>query len=245
MGFKILQLSDPHTTASHRPLREVGAYLLRRPKEYDAIVLSGDLTQRGHAEATGILIEDIEVLQRCAPVVGVKGNHDGHLSGVQVPGVSNEKVFAYKFAQLSIVALDSNPGQIDAEALTLLDSLLDDQPAFGHVLVMHHPPFPAAMPDLIREDFDQCQEFAKVIEGRVRLILSGHYHQISAGSVAGVPVWSAPALSYQRCVTADLDVPDGWQESPRESSEFCVIDLGETDFQVAHVHLEPTNGGKK
>lgn len=137
---------------------------------------------------------------------------------------------------MRIVAVDSNPGRLGEAELTALDEALRDSPPMGTIVAMHHPPFPAAIPDLIRQNFDRTADFARIVRGRVRLVLTGHYHQTSAGSIAGVPVWTAPALSYQRNVTTAPD--GGWAVTEHRVAQGSLVELGEEDFRATIVRLD-------
>lgn len=245
MSFTILQLSDPHSTPTHRPLREVNAYLRATGANYDAIILNGDQLQRGHLDALPDLYEDAAALAELAPLIMVRGNHDDPHAGADLPGMGTGLVAVHDLGALRIVAIDSNPGRLGPADLAAIDEALASESELGTVIVMHHPPFPRSLPDLIIENFDQAEAFARLIAGRVRLILCGHYHQTTAGTLAGVPVWSSPALSYQRCVTTDTRNPNGWAERPTQSLEFSVIELDAIDFRAATVCLDPTIGGKQ
>jgi hypothetical protein len=64
------------------------------------------------------------------------------------------------------------------------------------VLALHHPPLPSAAPlaasiPLLRRD-----ELAAAVAGTdVRLVLAGHTHVVSAGTLGGVPVWTGGPLA--------------------------------------------------
>jgi 3',5'-cyclic AMP phosphodiesterase CpdA len=77
----------------------------------------------------------------------------------------------------------------------LRGELAEPAPA-GTVLAMHHPPLPSAAPlaasiPLLRRD-----DLAAVVAGTdVRLVLAGHTHVVSSGTLAGVPVWTGGPLA--------------------------------------------------
>lgn len=236
MHLRIVHLSDPHATAAHRPLLAVSDHLTVRRDMIDAIVVSGDIIQRGNLDAYRDAVADLSALAEIAPVITIPGNHDDLASMAGLPGYE-PGIGVHDLGPIRLVSLDSNPGRVNEPELAALDRALAEPPPLGTVLVMHHPPFPRSLPDLIVENFDRSAYLAAVVAGRVRLVLCGHYHQTTAGSIAGVPVWSAPALSYQRFVTLDRDATTGWREAPRETLEFSLIELDPVDFRATTVCL--------
>lgn len=239
MRFRILQLSDPHSTDSHRPLRAIIDLLDETTASFDAIVVSGDLVQRGQLDAYRHVAEDLAELAHRAEVITVLGNHDDLQAAAGLPGLAPAgRVGVHDLAAVRLVSFDSNPGRVDQSLLAELDQALDQPGQLGTIVVMHHPPFACSLPALIVENFDQPEAFARLVAGRVRLIVTGHYHQTTSGSVAGVPVWSAPALSYQRLVSLDPTRPGGWGERPLADCQFSLIELDETDFQATIVGLD-------
>jgi 3',5'-cyclic-AMP phosphodiesterase len=64
------------------------------------------------------------------------------------------------------------------------------------VLALHHPPLPSAAPLAASISLLRREDLAAAITGTdVRLILSGHTHVVSAGTLGGVPVWTGGPLA--------------------------------------------------
>ena len=73
----------------------------------------------------------------------------------------------------------------------------------GTVLVVHHPPIWSTTPTSELVALREPQRLAAVIRGSdVRLVLSGHTHRVSAGTLAGVPVWVSPSTGSHADVLA-------------------------------------------
>jgi 3',5'-cyclic-AMP phosphodiesterase len=75
--------------------------------------------------------------------------------------------------------------------------------ADGTVLVVHHPPIWSITPVSVLVALREPERLAGVIRGSdVRLVLSGHNHRVSAGTLAGIPVWVGPATGSHADVLA-------------------------------------------
>jgi Icc protein len=177
-----------------------------------ALVLTGDLAEHGrHAQYRRLrAIVEPAAARLGARLVYAAGNHDNraalreHLMDeppsadpldhvVRVPtGYSGD---------LRIVVLDSTVprqghGELRPRQLEWLRSELAEPAPAGTVLALHHPPLPSAAPlaasiPLLRRD-----DLGAAIAGTdVRLVLAGHTHVVSAGTVGGAPVWTGGPLA--------------------------------------------------
>jgi 3',5'-cyclic-AMP phosphodiesterase len=71
------------------------------------------------------------------------------------------------------------------------------------VLVVHHPPIWSTTPMSELVALREPERLAAVIRASdVRLVLSGHTHRVSAGTLAGVPVWVSPSTGSHADVLA-------------------------------------------
>jgi 3',5'-cyclic AMP phosphodiesterase CpdA len=172
-----------------------------------ALVLTGDLTEHGRPAQYRRLRSIVEpVAARLgAPLVYAAGNHDdraalrAHL--LDVPPSDEPLDHTVRVGDLRIVVLDSTipghgHGELRPEQLDRLRAALSEPAPAGTVLALHHPPLPSAAPlaasiPLLRRD-----DLAAVIAGTdVRLVLAGHTHVVSAGTLGGVPVWTGGPLA--------------------------------------------------
>jgi Icc protein len=213
----LVQLTDLHLVADGEELPhgvDTAALLeaaLRAVEEAgltpDALVLTGDLTEHGHPEQYRRLREIVEpAAQRLgAPLVYAAGNHDDraalreHLLGV--PPAADPLDSVLRASDLRIVVLDSTvpghphgalrPGQPE----WLRAALAEPAPA-GTVLALHHPPLPSAAPLAASIPLLRREELAAAIaDTDVRLVLAGHTHVASAGTLGAVPVWTGGPLA--------------------------------------------------
>jgi 3',5'-cyclic-AMP phosphodiesterase len=221
--YTIVQVSDPHVPANGFLFERVDPCARVRASVQmiaaagcspDALVLSGDLANQGEAEAYVRLrpIIDAALRRFDAKLLVAPGNHDdvallrAHLLG-RVPerGPLDEVV---RVGGLRLIGLDSSvPGEVHGElGDAQLDALADElaQPAAtGTVLVVHHPPIWSTTPMSELVALRQPQRLAAVIRDTdVRLVLSGHTHRVSAGTLAGVPVWVSPSTGSHADVLA-------------------------------------------
>ena len=172
-----------------------------------ALVLTGDLTEHGRPEQYRHLRAIVEpaATRLGATLVYAAGNHDDraamreHL--LDEPPSDGPLDHTVRVGDLRIIALDSTvPGQghgeLRAGQLDRLRAELAEPAPAGTVLALHHPPLPSAAPlaasiPLLRRD-----DLAAAVAGTdVRLVLAGHTHVVSAGTLGGVPVWTGGPLA--------------------------------------------------
>jgi len=180
----------------------------------DVLVLSGDLVDRAEAKAYIRLRPVIDAaLQRFgAELLVAPGNHDdvgllrAHLLGREPERGPLDEVVSV--GGLRLIGIDSSVpdevhGELDDAQLEALAAELAEPAPDGTVLVVHHPPIWSTTPMSELVALREPQRLAAVIRGTdVRLVLSGHTHRVSAGTLAGVPVWVSPATGSHADVLA-------------------------------------------
>ncbi|WP_298887464.1 metallophosphoesterase [uncultured Serinicoccus sp.] len=190
--------------------REALERLTRLDPAPDAIIVTGDLADRGEAGAYRELRAMTEPLATDlgAQVVWVMGNHDerpvyaAELFGREA-GVDEPQDAVYDVGGLRVVSLDTtvpgyHHGELREEQLRWLAEVLTTPAEHGTVLALHHPPIPVPMVPAaaIIELLDQ-DRLAAVLEGTdVVSILGGHFHFSSHSTFAGIPVSVAAATCY-------------------------------------------------
>lgn len=177
-----------------------------------ALVLTGDLTEHGRPAQYHRLRAIVEpaAARLGALLVHAAGNHDDRAAMRQHlldeppsadPLDHTARIGSDNSGDLRIIVLDSTvPGQahgeLRPEQLDRLRAELAEPAPAGTVLVLHHPPLPSAAPlaasiPLLRRD-----DLAAAITGTdVRLVLAGHTHVVSAGTLGGVPIWTGGPLA--------------------------------------------------
>lgn len=209
--YTLVHLSDSHLTATgvryngvidaDATLAAVVAELRRglaNGHRFDALVLSGDLTDSGNPDAYRRLRAAVEPLG--VPVVYATGNHDvraifhRELLGVEETGPLVRVTLLRD--RLRIVTLDSTlvgqgHGRLTPDTLSALTDILRTAAPDGTVVVLHHAPIPPPSPLLVYFALERASRraLAEVVAGTdVRLVLAGHHHLAQSGSLGGVPV---------------------------------------------------------
>ena len=200
------RLADLVDTEAH--LRATVERLRIAAPDADAIVVSGDVADRGEPEAYALAREILEPVatQLGAPIVWAAGNHDDRPQMRAALGLAGDPLdpvdSILEVGQLRIVTLDTSlpgwhHGGFDEGQAEWLAAALADPPALGCVLVMHHPPLPYRSRMMRLLEFRDEQRLAEVLgDGDVRAILSGHLHVNGSGTFAEIPVVLAGATSY-------------------------------------------------
>ncbi|ACU37400.1 metallophosphoesterase [Actinosynnema mirum] len=202
----LAHFSDTHFDggdhAAPRAERVVG-YLRGLARPVDAAVLTGDVVDNGlrveYEEAARVL----GGLGR--PLLALPGNHDSRSPFREVllgegPGDGPVNRVA-RVGEVVLALCDSTvPGQdggaLADETLEWLDAVLAEAAGAPTLVCLHHPPVPVRHPVLDPIGLDAPERLARVVRGRKGLLalLCGHSHSPMVGSLAGVPVLSAPGV---------------------------------------------------
>ena len=241
----VIQLSDPHLEAAETGADVRLALALEtlrisglRPA---AILLTGDLSEDGSPESYARLRAAVDPVaaELGAPVVSIPGNHD--LGDAFREGILDGEPLhrAVDVHGLRIVGLDTTVpgrphGELGAGQLEWLDDVLAKPAKHGTVLALHHPPVPTVHPLLGRIGLRDPDRLARVVRGTdVRIMVCGHAHAVAAGTLAGIPVWSAPALG----VTSDPLPPAGQMRAWGDIGGLTRIDLFDDDVVATLIPL--------
>lgn len=233
----IAHLSDPHLIAGGDLLkdridtvanfRSALAKVDKCGQDIDALVISGDLVDRGD-EASYELFASLArpAAERLgAELVVTSGNHDerGPLARTLYGRDTDDPMDTVTVVRgLRIITVDSalpgrhSGGFSDAQYRWLATQL--EQPAeHGTILVMHHPPIPYRSPIMQLIDFDDPDRLASTLAGSdVRAILAGHLHVTTNATLGGIPVHVAGGVSYvddvgePRDDLISVDGPQSW-----------------------------------
>jgi 3',5'-cyclic-AMP phosphodiesterase len=228
----LIQLTDLHLVAEPGELRhgvDPALALARALTSVEesgvrpaALLFTGDLADAGEPGAYERLREIVEPVARRlgAPALFAMGNHDDraalrrHLLGVPLRGAPGDTApldHVTWVGGLRIVVLDSTvPGHVHGELspaqLAWLEAELAEPAPAGTVLALHHPPLPTSSRLSAAIQLQDRATFGAILAGTdVRVVLAGHTHVVSAGAVAGIPVWIGGATSY----ISDALVPAG------------------------------------
>lgn len=202
-------------------LRSLVARLEASGERPDALVVTGDLADKGEPEAYATLRSIIEpAAERLQTrVIWAAGNHDDRSSLrtalLGEPADTAPLDRTTWIGGLRIIALDttvpgSHHGQVDAEQLEWLRAELATPAPGGTILAMHHPPVASVQPLAILVELRGQAALADVLRGTdVRAILAGHLHYSTFGTFAGIPVSVASATCYTQDLAAGTDADLG------------------------------------
>ena len=221
----ILHLSDTHLLAGPDPL--YGAVdsranlislferLAEAERKPEAIVFTGDLTDKGEPEAYDELRSIVEPAaeQMGAKVIWVMGNHDKrqHFKERLLDEAPDMAPMdrVYEVNGLRIVTLDStvpgyHHGELSDAQLSWLRSVLSTPAPEGTILALHHPPVPSVQDLTVLVELRHQRDLAAALEGSdVRAVIAGHLHYSTFTTFAGIPV----AVASATCYTQDLATP--------------------------------------
>lgn len=229
----LLQISDAHLerepgSADDR-LDEAVAMVDASGLAVAAVLVTGDLSEDGSPESYRRLRARLDPLaaRLAAPLIVLPGNHDdvATLRAEMVAGEPVDRVV--ELDGLRVVTLDStvagvHHGELTDDQLEWLADALAVRSPRGTILALHHPPIPSVHPVLDRLALREPERLAATIARTdVRLVVCGHAHAVSTATIAGVPVWSGPALA----ATTDVLPPEGRARSLRGRGGLSRIDL--------------------
>ena len=211
MTTTIVQITDLHVVPEGTllpgdldpvpPLVAVLDALLTAGDRIAAVLFTGDLVDRGDPASYRRLRGIVEpVIERLGvPALFAAGNHDDrsalreHLLGVAPSTEPLDHVT--RIGGVRVIVLDSTvPGHAHGELTDdqldwLADELATAAPD-GTVLALHHPPLPSPSRLLQGIELRDRAGLGDVLAGSdVRVVLCGHTHVTSAGTLAGIPVW--------------------------------------------------------
>lgn len=215
---RLVQLSDLHLTSDNELLHggmDTAAQLdasIARLREtglgFDAVVLSGDLTDTGAVDAYERLRAAADQLAEAlgCPVLAGLGNHDvreGFHAGYRQAEPNRQPADdVTELNGLRVINLDSSVpgaghGEITDEQLEWLGRVLSSPAEHGSALVVHHPPIPTSSELMAMVELRNPQALGEAIAGSdIRIILSGHMHTTGTSSLRGVPISICGAVSY-------------------------------------------------
>ena len=253
IDMRILHLSDTHLLEGgrlHNAAVDTHEALLRVLAHFDAddlidlVVASGDLSDDGSVRSYELLRDAVEpwAASRNARVVYAMGNHDlregfaavlgGDPSG---PIDSASTVDGVRVIVLDTAVPGAGYGRLRPAQLDFLRRTLEQPAERGSLVVVHHPPVPAATVLLQGLALQQPEELlAACVDTDVRAVLAGHYHHPLCTVAAGIPVIVSGGVAN----TADVLAPVGVEHATRGSSA-TIIDLaddGAVRATAVHVH---------
>jgi 3',5'-cyclic-AMP phosphodiesterase len=209
----------------------------------EAIIFSGDLTDKGSLEAYRRLRTTSQAYaeRMGAQLIWAMGNHDqrANFQRMLLDEAPQELPVdrTYYLGNLRVLVLDSSTpgyhhGEINDGQLRWLAGELETRADDGTLLVIHHPPVPPVQELAVLSELRNQDGLARVLEGSdVIGILSGHTHHSVFSTFANIPVSVASSTSYNQ----DLALPSGAMQGLDGARSFNLIRIHNRTFVSAVV----------
>ncbi|MEM7205170.1 MAG: metallophosphoesterase [Planctomycetota bacterium] len=206
-----------------------------RSEDFDRLVLTGDLANKPRRATYERLREALGAALTSTHLV--PGNHDSsvlvrEVFGDRLCGDRPTSNFSASLGEWQLIGLDSTVprrvhGRISDEQIEWLrGELAEPRPT---LLFQHHPPIRVGTWWLDKDLAPDLRAYSAAVgSSTVRGIACGHVHQSHAGTLAGVPVWTAPSTAYQF-------PPRGWW--PRAASRRSGYRCFELDGDALRTHV--------
>jgi len=247
---RILQLSDLHFGPPY--VSEVGEAVLRLAPdlEADAIVISGDFTERATREqfqaAARFVSELPDVPQLCVP-----GNHDVPLYRLKERLLTPHDLYQEYISQALnpvlelenavIIGLDSTAprqaisnGRIHLWQLDIAEQVFTEAPAGAARIVVAHHHFAPAPDTLYDRAMPQSKRaIMRFVDDGVDMILGGHLHRAYIGNTLDF----YPGVHRERgivIVQSGTTTSRRGRGREREKNSFNVIDIDASAMRVTH-----------
>src|SRR5664279_1849733 len=236
MTMLLAQISDLHVmpkgqfaygrvdTASM--LRDAVAHLNRLDPRPDAVLITGDLADKGEPAAYAHMREILGELRQ--PFYVIPGNHDrvaafraAFADQPYLPTDGSYINYAVDTLPLRLVALDSvvqgrTRGAVDDERLAWLDRTLALRPSAPTLLLMHHAPIAWNLPhfDIVGMDGIGALEGVVAKHPQIERVLCGHVHRATQFKFGGTIASTCPSTAHQSYLDLRADGADSFSLEP-------------------------------
>lgn len=215
-----------------------------RPRP-DAVLITGDLTERGREDEYAELRRVLEWLT--APYFLIPGNHDA-TAAMRGAFADHRYLFgdeafmhyAIDDFPVRLIGLDTRvPGQSSGRLcdarLAWLERRLGERPDLPSLLLMHHPPIDVGIPHM---DAIRCHNAGGLYRllgrhGQVLHILCGHVHRMVHGSLNGVAVTVGPSTAH--AVQLNFEAQDELS-LVADPPAFCLLNINDAGATTVHVN---------
>ena len=206
MANSFIQISDSHIddekivwgADSKKNLSSIVKSITSR--NYDALIISGDLTHNGSSSSYAIFKEIIEPIS--ANLAIVAGNHDNksNLSSA----FSQNYLTKLTIADWEIISIDSvqdnkTSGFLRKDELKLLTEKILSSTKKFIVLCLHHPPISMESNWDDQKSLENPDDFFNTIDkfSNIKAVIWGHAHQGSEFNRNDVKLFSCPSTTLQ------------------------------------------------
>ncbi|MER5553536.1 metallophosphoesterase [Streptomyces sp. NPDC002793] len=222
----LAHLSDLHLDGTEETAgrtRRAVSHLTGLPGTVDAVLVTGDIADRGSAEEYRQAGHLLAPLYERHHVLLCPGNHDSRaeyrevlLGGSGTAPVNEARTVGADGVRV-LMCDSSVPGRpeglLEPETLEWLDDALaaaPDRPAF---VAFHHPPVPLGLPYIDRIGLREPDALAKVLRRhtQVAAVLCGHAHTAAATTFAGLPLLCAPGIASTALMPWEQGPDSSWK----------------------------------
>ncbi|MFO1038788.1 MAG: phosphodiesterase [Geminicoccaceae bacterium] len=186
----------------------IDSVLAMRPTP-DAVLVSGDLTDRGTEEEYRVVRDLLDRLPMSVHVV--PGNHDNRApmraAFADRPEFATDPFFlhyAVDLGDLRLIALDTvvagqSHGELCPTRLAWLERALAEAPERPTLVMMHHPPFLCGIGHMDRINCRDGDALGAIVERhpQIERIVCGHHHRPIQVRWRGTVVNVAPSVAHQ------------------------------------------------
>ncbi len=192
--------------------------------EFDALLISGDLTHNGTLNSYELLQEILSPIKQ--PIYVFGGNHDNanHLNQI----FKNNLFNSFSLGKWSVVSIDSvqpnkTSGWVAKEALKTLDETLKAVNSEHVIVALHHPivPMNSSWDDEL--SLENPQDLFQVLNkySKIRGVVFGHAHEAAEFAHDNFKIISCPSTALQFT-----------SESRIGFNKFDLRDDGQLDWQT-------------
>ena len=207
-------------------LREAIAHVNRLDPQPDAVLLTGDLADKGQREAYANLREILADL--LTPYYVIPGNHDelaefrrAFADQTYLPATGPFIQYTIETLPLRLVALDSvvpgrTRGSLCDERLEWLDRTLAGRPKDPTLVMLHHAPFVTGLQHMDEVGMDRSEALEAVIvrHPQVERVLCGHVHRSTQIRFGGTIASSCPSTAHQAALDLRANGADSFTLEP-------------------------------
>lgn len=263
MTRRVLQLSDPHVLASPDKVSgmldtaEIFETMITRIladweklAPIDAVVITGDITDRGDAESYALFRQQVDRLP--APSFVIPGNHDlrepmrASFADTSYMPPTGKLNWVHDLPGIRLIGLDTlvegkGGGEFDADTQDFLASALAGAAMRPVLLALHHPPFASGirfMDAIGLAGIDSLDQVLRRAKSPVRIVC-GHVHGSIIASVGGHVAIASPSLCSSFETDFRGDAPVGFTTQP---GGYMIHVVEGSEFRSSAISLAQGNG---
>ena len=207
-------------------LREAVAHLNRLDPQPDAVLITGDLADKGQPAAYAHMREILADMRQ--PFYVIPGNHDrvaafraAFADQTYLPEDGEYLHYTVETLPLRLVALDSvvqgrTRGAVDAGHLAWLENALAQRPNAPTLLLMHHAPIAWDLAHFDEVGMDGIDELERVVarHPQIERVLCGHVHRSTQFKFGGTIASTCPSTAHQSYLDLRADGADTFSMEP-------------------------------